>query len=112
MRHTAAQLAGVAEGQVVHDADLAAGLDEGLPLHQAVPFDQGRLDGDDTVATLAHARYLGRQDAGVVDDQQVARMEEIGDIADMAVGQGISVDAEQARAFTRLGRTQGDAIVG
>ena len=64
---------------------------------------------------LAHAQAVepGRNDLGVVEDQHVARPQEIRQVADAQILEsGLRPDHEHARGIARLRRTERDAALG
>ena len=76
---------------------------------------QGHIDARDSLAAHANAGQPGGNDAGVVDNNHVARPQQAGQIADAPVDQqrvALWIDVEQARAFARLCRPQRDPFFG
>ena len=92
-------------------------LHEGRPDGGGVAVVQGGLDGHGQGFApgpdpLAHAGQPGRDHPGVVEHQGIAGAQEVGQVADDVVTQRPVPHHQQARGIARLGRTQGDAVIG
>ncbi len=106
-----------AKAHAVPDLQPLAGLHEGGPDIGRVAVVQGGLDldrqyfalGADALADAAHA---GGNDAGVVEDQGIAGTQEVRQVAHHAVLQRAVPDDQEAGAVTRIGGTQGNAVLG
>jgi hypothetical protein len=76
---------------------------------------QGHVDARDSFAARANAGQPGGNDAGVVDNDYVARPQQAGQIADALILQqrnALRIDVEQARALSRLCRAQRNPLFG
>ena len=116
-----AQKAGVVllapETHAVADLQPLARLHEGAPHIGRVAVVQGGLDRHGQKLALgsgavAHARQPGRDHAGVVEHQGVARLQEIRQVADDPVLKICAFHDQQARRVARVGGAQGDARLG
>ena len=77
-----AGIAVMAEADAVADCDALAGSDECLPAIRRDALMQRRVDMRHGVAAPALAAQLRRNDLGVVEDQQIAGVEQVGQFAD------------------------------
>ena len=99
------------------EVDAVAGLEplgrprQGLPAIGAEPLGQGDRDLRASLVAPAHAAKLGRNDLGVVEHQRIAGCEQIGEIADHAIGErllGRWIHHQQPRRVARGDRAQRD----
>ena len=68
--------------------------------------------GLDLAAARPRAEQARRDHLGVVEDQQIARLQQLGQVAHAAVVQAVRRHVEQACAVARYGRTLGDQLFG
>ena len=87
----------------------------GAPAIDVLALVQGHVDARDSFAARANAGQPGGNDAGVVDNDHVARPQQAGQIADALILQqrnALRIDVEQARALSRLCRAQRNPLFG
>ncbi len=94
------------EDDGVADPQPLARLGEDVPGIGALALVEGGFDLD--LSPLAG--QAGGDDAGVVVDQQVAGHQQAGQVADMAVRQGVALHVQQARGVARPCRFVGDQL--
>ena len=80
--------------------------DEGAPAARSLALVQGRADPRIT----ARALKLRRDDARIVEHQQIAWPQRRGQVADAAIVRGVAVEHEQARRIARHRRAQRDPL--
>ena len=102
-----------AEAHDVADGELARRLDERLPARAVEPLDERRLDPAPLPPADAPAVKLRRDHLGVVDDELVARAQQLGEIAHAAV-LALRCRArphhQQPRRIARARRPQRDVV--
>ncbi len=119
----------LAEEQAFADADFAAGPDQALPIVRFSRKLAGQQNLDAAVEEIARGRVAwadgmrsgsfaaaiesSRKDAGIVEDQQVAGMQEIGKFAEQAVSMTTgSVQVEHARSVASGEGLLGNEVFG
>ena len=105
-----ADLAFIAEANDVAGRELFGGLDQRLPARAVQPLDQRRLDLRLGLAADAAAFELGGNHLGVVDDELVAGLQPLRQVADGAVAQhAIGLHHQHPRGIARARGPQRDA---
>ena len=95
-------LGGFAEANALADFQLLRGTNERAPAAFVDALDQHRLDLGDRVPARAHPVETRGDDARVVDDNRVARPQEVRKIPDAPIQQrAVGADDEHARRLTR-----------
>ena len=101
----------MAEADAVADRQPLGRPHEGFPAVGADAHVQRRVDLRRRVAAPAHAAQLRRNDLGVVEDQQIAGLEQRRQVADDPVLERRPwLDDQQPRRIARLGRAQRDPV--
>jgi hypothetical protein len=76
----------IAEEEALADSDFAAGSNEALPIVWVGCELASEKDFDAAVGAFAAAVKPGRKDAGVVEDDEIAGLQKVGEFAEQAIG--------------------------
>ena len=107
-------LALIAEAHDIAGGNPLGRFDEGAPARAIEPLMQRGLDLRLAGATpYAAAAKTRRDDLGIIDDERITRAQQIGEVADMGVGQlqlRSGANDQQPRGIARRDGTQGDTV--
>lgn len=104
----------IAEEEALADSDFAAGSNEALPIVWVGCELASEKDFDAAVGAFAAAVKPGRKDAGVVEDDEIAGLQKVGEFAEQAIGMAAAgaLQMQHARAIAGSEGLLGDEFVG